>query len=176
MAGASGRATIGGLVLWLTALIFAVEAGPARPQASQQPAPAPTPHFETSHNCLACHNGLASPSGEDVSIGSAWRGSMMANSSRDPYWQASVRRETIDHPQHKATIEDECATCHMPMARTLARSGGAHGEVFAHLPIGQSDSDTSDLAADGVSCTLCHQISSERLGTADSFKIGRAHV
>ena len=31
MAGASGRATIGGLVLWLTAVIFALEAGPARP-------------------------------------------------------------------------------------------------------------------------------------------------
>ena len=30
--------------------------------------------------------------GEDISIGFAWRASMMANSSRDPYWQAGVRR------------------------------------------------------------------------------------
>ena len=48
--------------------------------------------FETSDRCMACHNGLRAPSGEDVSIGAAWRSSMMANSSRDPYWQAGVRR------------------------------------------------------------------------------------
>jgi hypothetical protein len=41
--------------------------------------------FQTSHECFACHNGLMPPSGEDVSIGIAWRASMMANSSRDPY-------------------------------------------------------------------------------------------
>ena len=42
---------------------------------------------------------------------------MMANSSRDPYWQAGIRRETLDHPESKALIEDECSKCHMPMAR-----------------------------------------------------------
>jgi len=41
------------------------------------------PAFETSDNCLACHNGLTAPSGEDVSIGAEWRASMMANASRD---------------------------------------------------------------------------------------------
>ena len=96
----------------------------------------------------------------------------MANSSRDPYWQASVRRETLDHPSHQAAIEDECATCHMPMARTLASAGGGRGQVFAHLPIGQTDSDAGRLAADGVSCTLCHQIDRDRLGTRDSFTGG----
>src|SRR6476659_8324321 len=69
------------------------------------------PDFQTSDRCLACHNGLQSPSGEDVSIGFAWRASIMANSSRDPYWQASVRRESIDHPESQASIEDECSVC-----------------------------------------------------------------
>ena len=54
--------------------------------------------FATSDQCMACHNGLRTPSGEDVSIGASWRASMMANSSRDPYWQAGVRREVLDHP------------------------------------------------------------------------------
>jgi hypothetical protein len=45
--------------------------------------------------------------------GSDWRGSMMANSSRDPYWLAAVRREAIDHPAQAVAIEDTCATCHM---------------------------------------------------------------
>jgi len=46
----------------------------------------PVQHFQTSDRCMACHNSLVTPSGEDVSIGMAWRGTMMANSSRDPYW------------------------------------------------------------------------------------------
>ena len=128
--------------------------------------------FQTADNCVACHNGLVTAAGEDVSIGSSWRASMMANSARDPYWHAAVRRETIDHPSVKAEIENECSICHMPMATTNARLAGGHGEVFAHLPIGSSTSPESKLAADGVSCTLCHQIGTERLGTADSFTGG----
>jgi hypothetical protein len=128
--------------------------------------------FQTSDNCLACHNTLKTSSGEDVSIGSSWRASMMANSSRDPYWQASVRREVIDHPSAQKEIEDECSVCHMPMSRTLARSTGKLGEIFAHLPIARAESDGDRLAADGVSCTLCHQIGPDRLGTRESFTGG----
>ena len=62
------------------------------------------PAFQTSDRCLACHNGLTTASGKDVSIGFDWRTSLMANSGRDPYWQAGVRRETIDHPTAKAAI------------------------------------------------------------------------
>ena len=130
--------------------------------------------FATSDNCLACHNGLTAPNGEDVSIGVAWRASMMANSSRDPYWQASVRRETLDHPKHADAIEDECAICHMPMARTAAHAAGGRGEVFSLLPGGRASGDRRALAADGVSCTLCHQIGPERLGTRESFVGGFA--
>jgi hypothetical protein len=128
--------------------------------------------FATSHDCAACHNGLTTPGGEDVSIGVSWRASMMANSARDPYWQAGVRREIIDHPQAAAAIEDECATCHMPMSRTKARAANQHGRVFAHLPIGESSAVDDRLAADGVSCSLCHQIGPERLGTRASFNGG----
>jgi hypothetical protein len=128
--------------------------------------------FETADNCLACHNGLMTPSGEDVSFGSAWRGSMMANSSRDPYWHAAVRRETMDHPEAAEHIEDECAVCHMPMARTTAAAAGRLGRVLAHLPIGGADDHEAQLAADGVSCTLCHQIRPDGAGTPESFSGG----
>src|ERR1700681_2678688 len=67
--------------------------------------------FQTSDRCLACHNGILTPSGEDVSIGFDWRASMMGNSSRDPYWQASVRRDTIDHTPAAAETEDESSVC-----------------------------------------------------------------
>jgi hypothetical protein len=125
--------------------------------------------FTHSENCAACHNNLSTTAGEDVSIGASWRSTMMANSGRDPYWQAGVRREVTDHPKHSAAIQDECAGCHMPMATRISRAAGGKGEVFAHLPIGEDSSPLGRLAADSVSCTVCHQISNERLGTRESF-------
>jgi hypothetical protein len=125
-------------------------------------------HFQTSDRCFACHNNLVTPTGEDVSIGLSWSATMMANSARDPYWQAGVRRETIDHPESKAAIEDECAICHMPMARYQAHSEGREGEIFSHLPF-DMDKKEDRLAADGVSCSLCHQISPDKLGTRESL-------
>src|SRR5688572_30210979 len=83
------------------------------PQAAQEQPAGSFTHadglFQTSSECMACHNSLTTPSGEDVSIGAAWRGSMMANSARDPYWQASVRREIMDHPDAVEEIENECS-------------------------------------------------------------------
>jgi hypothetical protein len=126
--------------------------------------------FTTSDNCVACHNVLTTPDGEDVSIGASWRSTIMANSARDPYWQAGVRRETIDHPMHSAAIQDECAECHMPMATQISRASGGKGEVFAYLPFSKdSGSPLQPLAADSISCTVCHQIASDRLGTRESF-------
>lgn len=124
--------------------------------------------FQTSDRCFACHNGLATSAGEDISIGFSWRPTMMANSSRDPYWQAGVRRETIDHPESKAAIEDECSKCHMPMARFQSKFAGREGEVFSHLSFGSNDR-MDQLAQDGVSCSMCHQIQKDKLGTRDSF-------
>jgi len=128
--------------------------------------------FATSQHCMACHNGLTTAGGEDVSIGVAWRATMMANSSRDPYWQASVRRETVDHPGAAAAIEHECSNCHMPMSHTAAHASGRPAKVFAHLPVTGPQDEESRLAHDGVSCTLCHQITPQALGTPASFTGG----
>ena len=137
-------------------------------QAARQPM---KPAFHTSDRCIACHNGLTTSAGEDVSIGFEWRASMMANSSRDPYWQASVRRETLDHPEAAEEIEDTCARCHMPMERYAAKMDGRKAEVFEHLPF-KARRDGGSLAEDGVSCSLCHQIGTARLGTPESFTGG----
>jgi hypothetical protein len=96
---------------------------------------------------------------------------MMANSARDPYWQAGVRREIIDHAESRAAIEDECSICHMPMARYESKLDGHKGEVFSHLRFDHKRPGDR-LAVDGVSCSLCHQISKEKLGTRESF-VGR---
>ena len=112
--------------------------------------------------------GCRRAAGEDISIGLAWRPTMMANAARDPYWHAGVRRETIDHPESRAAIEDECSICHMPMARFESKLGGHEGTVFSHLGF-LPDERGDRLAADGVSCSLCHQIGKEKLGTRESF-------
>lgn len=128
--------------------------------------------FLTADRCIACHKGVSTPQGEDVSIGYDWRASMMANSARDPYWQAAVRRELIDDPESEAAIEDKCSRCHMPIASEIERSTGGMGSVFANLPGGAGDGEIARLAADGVSCSVCHQIQAEGLGEEASFTGG----
>lgn len=125
--------------------------------------------FATSDQCIACHSNIVDADGQNVSIGHVWRGSMMAHSARDPYWQASVRREVTDHPGARAEIEDTCSTCHMPMARVVARENGGLGEVFAHLEAARRGEESALLAMDGVSCTTCHQIRPDNLGEESSF-------
>ena len=146
----------------VTALVSALRAGAAEP-------PEAPSQFVTAARCIACHVGLTTPSGDDVSIGFDWRATMMANAARDPYWHAGVRREVIDHPTAQAAIEDKCSTCHMPMARTDAAAAGRQGQVFASLV---AAAPQHALAADGVSCTVCHQIAAEGLGEHASFDGG----
>src|SRR5882672_2547880 len=142
--------------------------------------------FTTSVHCIACHSKVYAPNGEDISIGYQWRASIMANSSRDPYWQAAIRRETMDHPAAKAAIEDTCSTRHMPMQRFQARAEGRNGEVLKYLDSIHSGAamvepeakleEVADvkatLAADGVSCTVCHQIRPDNFGQESSLDGG----
>lgn len=130
--------------------------------------PSSRPKFQTSDRCIACHNGMKTKAGEDFSIGVEWRASIMANTSRDPYWQGSVRRETIDHPSASTDIQDECSHCHMPMAFYEAHLQGKKNGVFSHLPFDKDKKDDAE-AADSVSCSICHQISNKNLGTRESF-------
>ena len=166
------KSILAATLLWMIALSSAM------PGASAQAPKKTDPHanlslFSHSDNCVACHNNLATAAGDDVSIGASWRSTMMANSSRDPYWQASVRRETLDHPTQSAAIQDECAACHMPMPQKISAANGTTVDAFSHFPsspAGTKDrSELQRLAGDGVSCTVCHQISAERLGTRESF-------
>jgi hypothetical protein len=60
------------------------------------------------------------------------------------------------------------------MARAAAHARDRAGRVFALAPTSGGSSDEHQLAADGVSCALCHQIGPERLGTRESFVGGFA--
>ena len=88
--------------------------------------------------------------------------------SRTGRRECGARRSTIRCTARRFRTSAPSATCRWP-PRLRARRAG-RGEVFAHLPIARRDpSALHRLASDGISCTVCHQISSERLGTRESF-------
>ncbi len=96
-----------------------------------------TQDYRTADRCATCHNNLKTSKGEDVSIGREWGASIMANAARDPYWQGSVRREVLEHPESSAAIQNECASCHMPLQNLQDKSAGP------------ADRDVQAAAADG---------------------------
>jgi hypothetical protein len=164
------RFLIAAVTLWLMAALSA-----GRPSAQSDPHTPPVSRkaaalFKTSDECVACHNGLRASDDEDVSIGTMWRSTIMANSARDPYFHASLRREILDHPAQAGEIQHECAACHAPMLQRAAHTGGRLADVLSQLPF-RADNALPEhrLAADGVSCAVCHQISADRLGTRESF-------
>jgi hypothetical protein len=113
---------------------------------------------------------MTDEAGRDVSIDTGWRAGMMANSARDPYWQASIRSEVLSNPDYQEIIEDKCATCHMPMARSTMAARDQRGQV---LDDGFLDpkNELHLLGVDGVSCTLCHQIEERNLGFSGAYLI-----
>lgn len=125
--------------------------------------------FSGSGNCSLCHtsgNGANTTiAGEDVSPPSGWRSSMMASAARDPFWQAMVVAESMDHPELVEVIQDKCTNCHIPMGHEEAHAGGATSYSIA-------EGRTSAMYMEGVSCTLCHQVTPDNFGTAASFSGG----
>ncbi len=127
-----------------------------------------TEDFSGSGICALCHSSLTDEAGNDVSNDAQWRSTMMANASKDPLWQAKISSEVDRNPQVQEIIEDKCSRCHMGMARyqavtdatTVAVLGPGFLDPMHYL---------YEAAMDGVSCTLCHQIKPDGLGTAESF-------
>ncbi len=124
-------------------------------------------YFKASGNCDGCHGfdptfeANVNELGHDISPITYWRGSMMANSAKDPFWRAKVSHEVTVNPQHKVGLEDKCASCHAPMGKY------SHIE-FGMGPYGMDDLETDSLGLDGVSCLACHKQSSQQLGNLNS--------
>lgn len=145
--------------------------------------PAPTGHsgralpvergrfFAASGACALCHTNMVDEAGADVSTDADWCSTMMANSARDVFWQATLRSEVLSSPDYQAAIEDKCATCHMPMARFTSVARGGQGQVLDAGYLSSED-ELHTLAMDSVACTACHQIAAEGLGDPDSFSGG----
>jgi len=127
--------------------------------------------FSTVGQCSACHTGLKTSTGTDISIDTDWRSTMMANSARDPYYRASVRREILANPKYDEFIQNKCSTCHVPMAHFTTAAAGAKTSMLDEGVFAAANPDHT-LTMDGVSCTVCHQIQAEKLGTEASYSGG----
>ncbi len=121
--------------------------------------------FSGSGNCEACHtsDGVALTfEGADVSPVTLWRSTMMAHSAKDPLWRAVVSEESHAHPEYADIIESTCTRCHAPMGNRQAKENGSGSFML-------SDLYQNQLAQDGVSCTVCHQIQNSQNESADSY-------
>ena len=111
----------------------------------------------------------------DVSILEHWRATVLANAAKDPIFlaktQSEIARSTALDADLLAVIEDACAVCHLPMARTQALADGTEVAMFNG---GFVDADNALHVAgmDGVSCTACHQIQEEGLGRSRVSVVG----
>ncbi len=167
--------------IWISSSTSSPTSIAESPQATEQfiqlalnPAPGgPFADFQTADFmgpsiCTLCHIGLIDQSGKDVSMPSDWRSTMMAHSGIDPVWQAKVSSEVTRNPELQEVIEQKCVTCHMPMATTQSL---VEGLPVAGLDDGFYSQEHSYHAAaiDGVSCTLCHQVTDQNLGTMEGF-------
>ena len=132
---------------------------------ANQPPPLPTSvsaHFSGSGNCAACHGSVSAVEGAGHSIPDEWRGTMMANSARDPFWQAKLESEVATFPQLRELIEDKCTTCHIPAGHKQAILQGATQYTF-------DAARENPLAMDGVNCTVCHQIQPPEGDISETF-------
>lgn len=114
--------------------------------------------FQPSSNCTACHQGMKDTLGNDVAINTEWQSSIMANAARDPYYLASVRMEMKESPQFTEAIEEKCAICHAPMARLSNDAKEESTLLFDAQGVLEKEHPQFNLAVDGVSCSVCHQI------------------
>lgn len=128
-----------------------------------------TTHFSGSDNCAVCHDGISDSQGNDLSVVTDWSSTMMANSTRDPFWIAKVRSELNRNPALTDLINDKCTRCHAPMANEEMQRNSEYISLFDDGLLNITNS-RHDAAMDGVSCTLCHQVlDSAKLGTLEGF-------
>ncbi|MFO1053432.1 MAG: hypothetical protein U1F36_14565 [Planctomycetota bacterium] len=174
----SRRRSRGRTLLALSALCIPIGGGMLVSSAAQRAhAVLPTDHpFLVSTQCETCHSNSATATAMRDSANRAvspfdlWRGTMMANSGRDPYWRAELSAEIATVPSRRSEIEEKCTRCHQPMAST----GPGQGDSERHWSPDkiQDGGPRADLALDGVSCTVCHAILPDNLRTQDSFTGG----
>lgn len=129
--------------------------------------------FAGSGECELCHgtagggpnlSALQDANGNDVSPVNDWRATMMANAAKDPMWRAKVSHEILVNPNLQIEIENTCTRCHAPNGFFNAIHNGQ-----PHYTISEMEQDS--MALDGVTCTTCHSMLPDNLGSVFSAEM-----
>jgi len=133
--------------------------------------------YLATHNiCAQCHSSTTSSTamrdaaGRPIGMYTLWRSTMMANASRDPFWRAMVSAEVARRPAAREAIEAKCLRCHAPALSAERELTDGAAPVMEDLADAAALDD--NLGRDGVTCTVCHQIEPETLGTDASYDGG----
>ena len=161
-------------VCLISGLTLAQQNGPQAGAAFTTLSTFETNDFSGSGICAFCHSSLTDKEPKDVSMDAHWRSTMMANAAKDPLWQAKVSSEVARVTEGldlEQLIQEKCSRCHMGMARYQQLTNGATKYDIYVLDSGFLDPNHSlhEAAMDGVSCTLCHQVTATNLGTEGSY-------
>ncbi len=143
--------------------IALILAAPDREALAQ---PGESEPFPSASECAPCHSrspkstAFISADGEDLSQHGLWQGSMMAQSFFDPYWRAAVEEELRSLGEVSGKFDVLCVRCHAPAA---SYGAGIRGEPLPGLTAALLD----PIAAEGVTCSLCHRISGATIAEGD---------
>ncbi|MEO1699047.1 MAG: hypothetical protein AAFU73_17270 [Planctomycetota bacterium] len=145
------------------------------PSSAVQSDEVPGPGIATSRRCAICHSSsteaeaMRDAKGRSVAPHDLWRSTMMANAARDPFFRAVLSYEVAATPAAEDAIEATCLKCHAPLADQVGLDPHGTDDVAHAL---DCDGELGELARDGASCTICHGIHPEGLGTDASFDGG----
>ena len=152
--------------------------------------------FVSSDNCRGCHDASLLLGGRqpsmlafektgnpevpenkyNISIYGEWGTSMMGLAGRDPIFHAQLESEHALRPGLKDWTSNLCMSCHQVAGQRqfhLDNNPGYYNTDFTYQePNGkhlQQGAVYGALGRDGVTCTVCHQITDEGLGTPETF-------
>jgi hypothetical protein len=171
---------------------------PADPQALAFPSQLPNDHapakpepdpFLTSDICSGCHSArksnitglnmiVTSPEGQLVNVSpyGEWSASLMGLAGRDPVFHAQLASEKELRPAETEYLDNTSYRCHGVMG--LRQLSLDKAEPFRHEMVMATGDDPyakyGALARDGVSCTVCHHIAPEGLGTGTPTRAASA--
>ena len=160
--------------------------------------------FITSSNCEGCHDaslllGPRAPAmmarahkdGNDpnsemvnynVSIFGEWSSSMMGLAGRDPIFLAQLESEHALRPEIEDWTSNLCLSCHQVAGQRqfhLDKNSGYFTTADMYVePAGKHRNASAEYGAlgrDGVTCTVCHQITPQGLGEPETFT-GRFNI
>lgn len=110
--------------------------------------------------CSSCHGQDFDPADADFIAHSTWKGSMMANATRDPLFWAALDVANQDLPG----VGDFCLRCHAPvgwLGGRVSKTGAAtplvNGENGCLLAGSLTDPDSNGNDFSGITCHLCHR-------------------